>query len=842
MERVWKRVALARKKEQLCYKPAAKQKVAPSEGSKVPKDFMWCDLVTASSTSGSSPASPPPAAPELPPRPKGFVLELDLNARALTRRLFRRDKHKQDNQLYRSNSFRFEKYHRPDEDLIDPKVSVCDEYSLPVDFVNRRTRSFASGLANWTPSPSGENLQVLAGYSDPRDCKAYLEPGEAACNKVYASPDADKYSRPHRPPKEREEQVYCSVRERASKASAPACARGSASKRNKERRGALPDAAWSYDADVESPLSEPRAANGRRQRRQPHSMPCDALVRSRSSVCVPCRAAVAADDDPEPPDAMTGRAARKHIYETAFDSRVSKSEDELDEVDRVSNHPVLRMLSRAARGLTPRGHRKEARVEAAAEAPGRLAAELAALRVSATPTAPAATHTPPSTAPLPAKFHAVAATGAAPAGAAPTSSMPDLQVRRSKRPTSLLVAAGGHGPAQAATRPKYSSTESMATSSSSMSSLDSLRSSTSEGNRSTTSSASRRSDSLSSHSSDSGGDLRRAVTGRCPPLGLLSNKLHILSPISDKSQEPGSETSDNNRKSQRASPEEAAATPVATDELPWDMPKLRRRGAANRGVACVQVAEALQGSDSGISIESRHLADDLPFDMPKLRRRLAAPVAPLGVAGGSATSSSAASVAGSSHKLDQLPFDMPKLRRRQPRPASALNPAPSLPATDATDSAGGSGPLRPPSLDLGGPSAFRPVARSAGLNLNLGCVALTARGDDVDVSIPLERQGWFHGAITRVEAEAELRLHPEGSYLVRNSESSRQDFSLSLKSARGFMHMRIQQEGSGHYILGQFSKPFACIPRMVHYYSVNRLPIRGAEHMCLLHPVIEQLL
>jgi len=57
------------------------------------------------------------------------------------------------------------------------------------------------------------------------------------------------------------------------------------------------------------------------------------------------------------------------------------------------------------------------------------------------------------------------------------------------------------------------------------------------------------------------------------------------------------------------------------------------------------------------------------------------------------------------------------------------------------------------------------------------------------------------------------------------------------------MHMRIQQEtDTGQYILGQFSKPFASIPEMVHHYSVNRLPIRGAEHMCLLHPVIEQLL
>ena len=40
---------------------------------------------------------------------------------------------------------------------------------------------------------------------------------------------------------------------------------------------------------------------------------------------------------------------------------------------------------------------------------------------------------------------------------------------------------------------------------------------------------------------------------------------------------------------------------------------------------------------------------------------------------------------------------------------------------------------------------------------------------------------WFHGAITRIEAETVLRLHKEGSYLVRNSESSRQDFSLSVK-------------------------------------------------------------
>lgn len=40
---------------------------------------------------------------------------------------------------------------------------------------------------------------------------------------------------------------------------------------------------------------------------------------------------------------------------------------------------------------------------------------------------------------------------------------------------------------------------------------------------------------------------------------------------------------------------------------------------------------------------------------------------------------------------------------------------------------------------------------------------------------------WFHGTITRVEAENVLRLLQEGSFLVRNSESTKQDYSLSLK-------------------------------------------------------------
>nr|CAD7428671.1 unnamed protein product [Timema monikensis] len=78
------------------------------------------------------------------------------------------------------------------------EISLCDEYSLPVDFVNkRRPHSFGAGLANWsTPSPTGEKVEVVEAYSDPRDSKAYLEPGDEASGKLYTSPDRD-YSQPY---------------------------------------------------------------------------------------------------------------------------------------------------------------------------------------------------------------------------------------------------------------------------------------------------------------------------------------------------------------------------------------------------------------------------------------------------------------------------------------------------------------------------------------------------------------------------------------------------------------------------------------------------------------------
>ncbi|XP_028294737.1 SH2 domain-containing adapter protein F-like [Gouania willdenowi] len=115
-------------------------------------------------------------------------------------------------------------------------------------------------------------------------------------------------------------------------------------------------------------------------------------------------------------------------------------------------------------------------------------------------------------------------------------------------------------------------------------------------------------------------------------------------------------------------------------------------------------------------------------------------------------------------------------------------------------------------------------------------------GERVDPYLPLEQQVWYHGALSRSDSETLLTLCKESSYLVRNSQSCRNDFSLSLRSCKGFMHMKFTQAADGRFVLGENSPPFSTIPEVIHYYTTHKLPIRGAEHMSLLYPVVVQTL
>eukprot|EP00117_Sycon_ciliatum_P041855 scpid84330/ scgid30543/ SH2 domain-containing adapter protein F len=92
---------------------------------------------------------------------------------------------------------------------------------------------------------------------------------------------------------------------------------------------------------------------------------------------------------------------------------------------------------------------------------------------------------------------------------------------------------------------------------------------------------------------------------------------------------------------------------------------------------------------------------------------------------------------------------------------------------------------------------------------------------------------WFHGGITRDRAEMLLRAVPDCSFLVRVSESSPNDYSLSVRNSGHPLHLKIIRRSDGTFVLGQNSKPFQSIIDMIQYYERHKLLIKGAEHIFL---------
>lgn len=367
---------------------------------------------------------------------------------------------------------------------------------------------------------------------------------------------------------------------------------------------------------------------------------------------------------------------QRKLYETAFDSRIAKSDDDLDDVDRITNHSAS-LFGNEYRMVTSQSkdsfvaHPKEKRYrskhnkkapqnnklvienqEAIIKEIGNIKIEESIdniVNANVTTANSQYTPSPPSTAPLPLKFptkhekffiNSIKSAPNLPAShnALQHPRLKDLRGSEKcdgskERPRSVIVEAGRVFELKRSHSGRnYSSTESMATSSSG-GSMESIRSSISEGNRSTTSTESRHSSTLSSHSSDSGPSVAKPL--RVPI--LVNPKLHILSPISDKSaQEPVLDNADKNQ-----SPKQ---TPEDTDNIiddNIDSVKQKKRPAASKTLLLI-ARDEIQGSDSGISLHSRDdkgklsaLCDnkidnatglpqdlkDLPFDMPKLRRR-----------------------------------------------------------------------------------------------------------------------------------------------------------------------------------------------------------------------------
>ncbi|CAH0562182.1 unnamed protein product [Brassicogethes aeneus] len=870
-------------------------------------------------------------------------------SRAITRRFCSK---RCDNELYRSNSFKFERFIRGQEEVttLGKKVSLCDDYILPIDHLDK-IKALSASVTNFVESsPNDDKVKILETYSSPRDQRTFNnEENESKC---FTSPDRE-YSQPYTTdgssepssdeiffenpvslinpleltsPNSINECVFPQQQLDVPKSPVKELNRhpspyyyGDLFKNKtvespaKSQQFSKCNKSLSLDKPLESskPQNQKRKTLTKKQRKssstdninleriraksQKYTNTKSSSVDSQSSAenCNNSKTRNNKDFRLIKDELDNDMTRQRHIYETAFDCAISKSDDDLDEIDKISNHPVLLQASESKSTLAAsKCERTQDIITDLSQnlQDMHLPAEVSSkLPDSSSMPLRCYTPSPPSTAPLPNKFHGKLLSNS-------IKSAPNLPSHQKSRKslhhsakslgsrsanessnemqtssslgldfasTNQFIAEFKGRPShskdnvqlnrvfQIKDRPprkdfrrkdkkdkihrhKYSSTESIT--SSSCGSMESIKSSTSEGNRSTSSSESRQSSSLSSHSSDSGRNSKYSVSQSSNFL-THNNKLHILSPISDKSsQEPISETSDNNRNnnSEKCSPEDVNLTP------PEVTTKIKRRVPQNRNLLNLGFHTEIQGSDSGISIQSRFGFNselsgapsqqdfsDLPFDMPKLRRRRLLSQDPC-------TSSSATSV-----DLRDLPFDMPKLRRRLRVQDSAASSSQSVVETERPGSFA-------PKLTLN--LNDMPVCQRSGLGLSLGLGLNfnTAKNPASEIIIdkrPLEKQGWFHGSIGRHEAETVLKDLKEGSFLVRNSESSKHDFSLSLKSAKGFMHMKIQKDGSdGCFVLGQFSQPFTSVPEMIKHFSLNRLPIRGAEHMCLLQPVMAQLL
>lgn len=110
----------------------------------------------------------------------------------------------------------------------------------------------------------------------------------------------------------------------------------------------------------------------------------------------------------------------------------------------------------------------------------------------------------------------------------------------------------------------------------------------------------------------------------------------------------------------------------------------------------------------------------------------------------------------------------------------------------------------------------------------------------MDPGLPLEKQSWYHGSVSRQQAEAQLQRCREASFLVRDSESGTSKYSIALKTSQSCVHIIVAQTKSSKglgYTLDQSSCVFSNIPELVYHYCTHRLPFTGVEHMTLQHPV-----
>ena len=85
--------------------------------------------------------------------------------------------------------------------------------------------------------------------------------------------------------------------------------------------------------------------------------------------------------------------------------------------------------------------------------------------------------------------------------------------------------------------------------------------------------------------------------------------------------------------------------------------------------------------------------------------------------------------------------------------------------------------------------------------------------------IEMKKHDWYYGRITRADAEKLLQNKTEGAFLIRVSESSPGDFSLSVKCGDGVQHFKVLRDPSGKFFL--WVVKFDSLNSLVDYHRTS---------------------
>ena len=103
--------------------------------------------------------------------------------------------------------------------------------------------------------------------------------------------------------------------------------------------------------------------------------------------------------------------------------------------------------------------------------------------------------------------------------------------------------------------------------------------------------------------------------------------------------------------------------------------------------------------------------------------------------------------------------------------------------------------------------------------------------------IQMKPHEWFYGRITRARAEEILnRQYHDGAFLIRESESTLGDFSLSVKFGGGIIYFKVLRDGAGKYFLWMMR--CNSLNRLVDYHQTSSISRTQIIYLRDILPVV----